>query len=232
MNHQAFLNNQKRPVISLSLARLSFLVLAFHGVNASAQQPGIGLPFGAPATESAPSLFTRESDERAKALKPAEGAKVTEIESLHLDYDPRASTAVFVGKVTVKHPDFTMQCDRLTAIMKGDDKKKDPNALKSTGPAGGGLKKAIAEGHVVIVQRKKELDGSVSQSNAWADKAVYESSNGDMILTGRPVVQQGINICESLSNETVMVLNKAGKSTVDGPNRMRIHDTAGTEPKP
>jgi lipopolysaccharide export system protein LptA len=162
----------------------------------------------------------------------------TEITALEATFDQKTREAVFLGDVTVQDPEFTVTCDRLTALLKkqktGGEKpagKPSPTPAKGSSEpkGGGGLEKAIAEANpgkqVVITQNKVEADGSVVLNIGKGRKTVYNAATGDIVLTGSPSVQQGINLCVAESDETVMTLNRNGRMKVQGPHRTTIKDT-------
>ena len=163
----------------------------------------------------------------------------TEISALEATFDQKTSQAVFIGEVEVKDPEFNVKCDRLTAHLKTAAKLKvgeapDPKAPKA-GPAakpkgGGGLHRAVAEanpgGRVVIVQDKKDPDGTSQHSAGEADKATYDAVTGDIVLTGMPEIQQGINRVVATARSTVMTLNRDGHMNAKGPHKTIIVDKA------
>lgn len=163
-----------------------------------------------------------------KAEKKAKGQ--TEITSLEATFDQRSRQAVFIGNVVVTDPEFSVNCDRLTAILKNT--KKDAAAgdtANAPEEKGGGLERAIAEAaagkEVVIIQDKLESDGSITKNVGRGRKATYDAKTGDIVLSGSPSVQQGINLCVATSDETVMTLNRNGYNRVEGPNKTVIKDT-------
>jgi lipopolysaccharide export system protein LptA len=166
----------------------------------------------------------------------------TVITALELSLDSKAHQAIFTGSVVVKDPEFNVTCDKLTAILKSQDKAA-PGGGKSpqrTGPAsdaapvskkpaeqkGGGLERAIAVADsgkkVVIMQEKTEADGSVTQSIGRGEKADYSATSGEIVLTGWPEVQQGFNTIIATERSTVITLNRAGRMNVAGPYKMEI----------
>lgn len=174
----------------------------------------------------------------------------TEITALEATFDQKTREAVFIGDVLVKDPEFTVTCDRLTALLKKQQQEEavpkatpaaepPPAALPAPGaePAaekkGGGLDRAIAEAakgnEVTITQEKFEADGSLTKNIGKAKKATYDAVTGDIVLTGSPSVQQGINLCVAQSEETVMTLNRNGRMKVEGPHKTVIKDTDTVE---
>lgn len=167
-----------------------------------------------------------EKDE-PKAKKP-KGA--TEITADSVDFDQKAHQAVFIGHVVVKDPEFDLQCDKLTAFLKSDKNGAEtPTAKRSTPEEpgkkkSGGLERALAEGNVLITQDKLESDGSVSKSVGRAARANYSAVTGEMILSGNPEVQQGMNTCVATDPSTKMYMKRDGKMRVEGPSKMIIRD--------
>ncbi|MGB8170121.1 MAG: LptA/OstA family protein [Chthoniobacteraceae bacterium] len=202
---------------------------------------GTGL---APATRP---LFAEQHDEKL-AEKPAEKPEKkskgpTEIVALEATFDQKAHLAIFIGQVVVTDPEFIVQCDKLTTYLKHDDKpagEAGSARLKApTTPAttpkpddkkakGGGLEKAIAEANpgslCTVIQEKKEADGSTSRSIGHGKKVHYDAITGDITLTGKPDVQQGINTCVATDESTIMILNRDGHMRVTGPHKTVIKD--------
>lgn len=182
--------------------------------------------------------------EKKPGAKPPRKAKgQTEITSGHATFDSKTRQAVFIKNVIVKDPEFNVKCDRLIADMKkppngGDKPPADPPpaadpANQGPGGTGGGLEKAVAEanpgGVVVITQEKIGADGSVSLNIGKARKATYDAVTGNVVLTGMPTVQQGINVCSAIDEKTVMTLNRDGNMVVEGEARTTINDSASVE---
>ena len=169
----------------------------------------------------------------------------TIITALEATFDNRANIAVFVGSVIVKDPQFNVDCDKLTAFLKHDDKDAKAAAPKPATPApatptpaagvkkqSGGLDKAIAvttsERRVIITQDKVESDGSITHGIGIADRAEYFSTSGDIFLYGMPDVTQGTNRCIATAPETWMKLNRDGRMYAYGPHRTIIIDNEST----
>lgn len=161
-------------------------------------------------------------------------------------FDEKAHKAIFIGDVHVTDPQFNLVCDKLTAYLKksatgGAAKEKAaPNAddKPATGPDdGGGLERAIAEGHVVITQDKPSSDGGEpTHYIGKGARADYDAKTGDVTLTGWPQVQSGINNQVATEQSTVMILNRDGRMKTIGPSKTVIQENAKetkkTSPKP
>jgi len=184
-----------------------------------------------------------------KATPPPKKDKgQTEITALEATFDQKSRQAVFIGDVLVKDPEFNVNCDRLTAFLKNQKEaapapakaagakpatpaaKTTPAAKEAPASQGGGLDHAIAESasgkQVLITQDKVEADGSITKNVGHSRKATYDAKSGDIVLTGNPSVQQGINLCVATADETVMTLNRNGQMRVNGPHKTVIKDTA------
>jgi lipopolysaccharide export system protein LptA len=179
---------------------------------------------------------------RPKEEKKPKGQ--TEITALEATFDQKSRQAVFIGDVLVKDPEFTVTCDRLTAFLKQQKGDAAPKAAPAADPPpaaqepepeakGGGLDRAIAEAakgnEITITQDKFEADGTITKNVGKAKKATYDANTGDIVLTGSPSVQQGINLCVAQSEETVMTLNRNGRMRVEGPHKTVIKDTNTVE---
>jgi lipopolysaccharide export system protein LptA len=178
----------------------------------------------------------------------------TEITSLEATFDQRGAegpVAVFLREVVVKDPEFTVNCDRLTAYLKkGKNGTERPAANPAPAnpapanpppasplpgklpdePKGGGLERAIAEadpGNVVIItQDKVESDGSITKNIGKGRKVTYDAATGNIVLTGMPNIQQGINLFVATDESTVMTLNRNGHVTFAGPTKTILKDTS------
>lgn len=127
-------------------------------------------------------------------------------------FDEKANRAVFTGDVRIKDPAFLLSADRLTVHL---------NANRS------GIERAVAEGNVIIVQQTSP--GSTEKGAVGrARQAEYTPSTGRVVLSGRPEIQQGINLHLADSDGTRMILESDGRATTDGPSRTVITDTTQT----
>lgn len=186
----------------------------------------------APTFKGAPTAAAdiERKPEAPAAVPPKKDKGPTEISALEATFDQKASQAVFIGEVEVKDPEFNVKCDRLTAHLKTAE-KADPKAPKPVAPAkakGGGLQRAVAEANagnrVIITQDKKEADGTSQHSAGEADRATYDAVTGDIVLTGSPEIQQGINRVVATAPGTVMILNRDGHMRAKGPHKTIIVD--------
>jgi lipopolysaccharide export system protein LptA len=202
---------------------------------------------GDPLTKAPLSIGDTESGKRDKKAPETTGEKkpagATEITAKEASFDQKSRQAVFAGDVVVKNPEFTINCDKLTAFLKADGKQAGATAPKGSNgtaakptpapppaPPGekkkdtGGLEKAIAEGNVTILQEKVDAEGNLTRNIGRSKRAVFESATGDVILTGRPEVQQGINTIVATDENTVITLNREGRMNVKGPHKTVIKD--------
>ena len=164
----------------------------------------------------------------------------TEINALEATFDQKANEAVFIGNVVVTDPEFNVKCDKLTAHLKTAEKTAEAPAGKWPKPAtpaptepkkksgNSGLRKAVAEAsegsRVTITQDKPDADGKPQHSYGEADRATYDAATGDIVLTGSPKIQQGINLIIATAPGTVMTLNRDGHMNAKGPHKTIIVD--------
>jgi lipopolysaccharide export system protein LptA len=180
-----------------------------------------------------------------RAEEPVKKGKgQTEITSLKATFEQKTMIAVFLEEVVVKDPEFNVNCDRLTAYLKGKKETAErpaaspppanpPPANSGVGKPGddskgGGLERAIAEANpgniVVVTQDKVESDGSVTKNIGKSKKVTYDAATGNIVLTGNPNIQQGINLFVATDENTVMTLNRNGRVTFDGPTKTILKD--------
>ena len=183
------------------------------------------------------SLVPKKNEPPAKKPKGQ-----TEITANEATFDQKTREAVFIQEVVVKDPEFSVMCDRLIAFLKKAKANSDaphatpppatpsPAAVKAEENGKGGLERAVAEaspGNIVIItQDKIETDGSVTQNIGKGKKVTYDATTGNIVLTGLPSVQQGINLCVATDESTIMTLNRNGRMKVEGPHKTVIKDTS------
>jgi lipopolysaccharide export system protein LptA len=109
------------------------------------------------------------------------------VKSNEMTADNKGKTAVFSGKVVAKQGDITIFSDKLIVIY------TDKN---------GEVEKVEALGNVRIIQLNR---------TGFADKALYDSHNGRIILTGTPRVVQG---GDSISGKVITYYVDDDKSDV------------------
>jgi len=133
----------------------------------------------------------------------------TEIYADEASFNTEKRVGVFNGHVRVFDPRFLIQSDKLTVFIHKEE--------------GEGLEKAIAEKNVGVVREKPDPKGGPpSKAIGLSEKAVYTSSDGNVVLTGTPRVQQGLDTHIATSPDTVMILNQDGQLTTHGPSRTEI----------
>ena len=174
------------------------------------------------------------------AVKKEKGP--TQIDALEATFDQKANEAVFIGDVVVTDPEFNVKCDKLTAHLKSAERAREPaegpwpKSPKGATPAPAagkkkgesGLQRAVAEAsegnRVTITQDKPDAEGKTQHSVGQADKATYDAVTGDIVLTGKPEIQQGINLVIATAQSTKMTLNRDGHMHAEGPHKTIIAD--------
>lgn len=149
--------------------------------------------------------------------------------------------AVFSGDVRVRDPRFNLACDKLTVYLaKGvipDGAAPAPTAtpapIKPAEPGtketnrggnGGGIDHAVAEGHVIIVQKRAPTKAGEEEklSVGRAETVEFNNQTGDLTLRGLPRVEQNGNSHEALTRATYMVLHRDNSLDTYGPSKTHI----------
>ena len=169
-----------------------------------------------PSSTAAKSSPGRTTDAKGQPI-------TTQIYSDQASFDTEKRVGDFTGHVRVFDPRFNIQSDKLKVFIHKEE--------------GEGLERAIAEGHVGVVRDKPDPKGGPpSKAVGLSEKAVYTSSDGNVVLTGSPRVQQGFDTHIATRPDTVMVLNQDGHLTTHGPSRTEIRQDArkdkNTTPSP
>jgi len=153
------------------------------------------------------------------AATDAKGQPITtQIYADEATFDTEKKVGTFTGHVRVFDPRFNIQSDKLTVFIHKQE--------------GEGLEKAIADGNVGVVRDKPDPKGGPpSKAVGLSEKAVYTSSDGNVVLTGSPRVQEGLDTHVATSPETVMILNQNGQLTTHGPSRTEIRQEASADKK-
>ncbi|MDD2310647.1 MAG: lipopolysaccharide transport periplasmic protein LptA [Desulfuromonadaceae bacterium] len=116
------------------------------------------------------------------------------VKSNEMTADNKGKTAIFSGKVVAKQGDITIFSDKLVVLYADE---------------AGDVEKIEALGNVRIVQQNR---------TGFAARAIYDSRNGRIVLTGSPRVVQG---SDSLSGKVITYYVDDEKSEV----------TSGGDPK-
>ena len=195
------------------MKRIFFAAFLFALVTAArpdAQETAVATP-SSPAKTTGPAALAR-TDANAQPI-------TTQIYAEEASFDTEKRVGVFSGHVRVFDPRFNIQSDKLTVYIHKDE--------------GEGLEKAIAEGHVGVVREKPDPKGGPpSKAIGLSEKAVYTSVDGNVVLTGSPRVQQGLDTHVATSPDTVMILNQDGHLTTHGPSRTEIRQEKSPSPSP
>jgi lipopolysaccharide export system protein LptA len=160
------------------------------------------------------------------------------------DFSSKDRVAVFLGDVRVNDPRFQLACDKLTVFLNkgastdvegGEAKPKagntPPPPVNSAGKGrtepsnpGGGIDHAIAQGHVIIIQKRAPAkEGEEPKiSIGRAEWATFDNKTGDMVLHGTPSVEQNGNTHVALSPATIMTLHRDNSMNTVGPSRTVI----------
>lgn len=226
-------------VSSLCLAAL----LMVSGTAPSHAAPGFQLSQGTGLETEEPAFAPKP--QKPTSAKPTDAKGPTVITcTKQTTFDEKTRTAVFSGDVKVTGPQFDLTADKLTAFLKKDKEPgaptPTPEPAKKTGTASAdtksadtasGLEKAVAEGNVIITQEKVDAEGKVTRYMGKGDKATYDSTSGDMVLTGWPQIQQGMNNQVSTEEGTIMILNRDGRLRTVGGSKTIIQSEVDGDKK-
>ncbi len=179
---------------------LPLLFLGLAGAHLRAQEPARATP--AAGKPAAPPALGATTDANGQPI-------ATQIYSDEATFDTEKRIGTFTGHVRVFDPRFNIQSDKLTVYIHKEE--------------GEGLERAIAEGHVGVVRDKPDpKGGKPSKAVGLSEKAVYTSADGNVVLTGSPRVQQGLDTHIATQPDTVMILNQDGHLITHGPSRTEI----------
>jgi lipopolysaccharide export system protein LptA len=122
----------------------------------------------------------------------------TEITSKQLRMDTEKKIAYFDGDVLVNDPQFQLRANRLVVYLN---------------PNGSGMSHAEAHEDVIIVQESEKR-------RAYAQKAVYSTADGKIVLTGAPRIEtdKGSTAGEVITifrNNNTVLVEGGTKTTID-----------------
>lgn len=175
--------------------------------------------------------------------KAARGKANISIDSDDAVFDLKQGIFIYTGHVRARHPQFYIECEQLEVHMVMENEDAPPKAAPKSDPIlankeekQNGIKKAIASGPMVTIQKMSE-QGEAQE--AKCRKAVYEASTGEITMTDYPQVLRGNVIQVATSPSTTMVFNQKGKLTTNGPSKTDIMSSSesplgapGTAPAP
>ena len=162
--------------------------------------------------------------------------------------------AVFKGNVRVNDPRFQLACDKLTvflaksaapdanapspippqsavpapsvtpAPLAAGNTPPAPGASPSPSPGGGGIDHAVAEGHVIILQKRAPTKPGEEEkvSVGRGEKGTFDNKTGDMVLYGLPSIEQNGNSHSATSIDTVMTIHKDSSLDTVGPSVTKL----------
>ncbi len=204
----------------------------------SSRQPDKAVPALTPVANQEPAANAEPPAEETKPEDDDQLANDTEIlASQGATFAAKTRIAVFSGDVRVKDPRFTIACATLTVYLaKGavpgtsstpppvETPAKSGDAKSGESARGNGIDRAIAEGHVIIIQKHPPAKPGEEEkvSIGRADIAEFDNKTGDTTLRGMPRVEQNGNIHQALSRATVMILGSDNSLKTIGPSRTII----------
>ena len=172
-------------------------------------------------------------DEPAK-----DGTTETDIDaSQSASFSSKDRIAVFIGNVKVTDPRFQLVCDKLTVFLNkptpaGQNAAATPAPTATPAPAAGkggaedatpsggsGIDHVLAEGHVVILQKKAPTKPGEEEkiSIGRGETGTFDNKSGDMVLRGWPSLEQNGSSLIAKSEGTVMTIHRDSSLNTEGP---------------
>ena len=181
-----------------------------------------------------------DSDEKSPPTDEPEKSQDTETDidaSQSASFSSKDRIAVFSGNVKVTDPRFQLVCDKLTVFLNkpapaGQNAAATPPPLAtpaagkgkggedSATPSGGsGIDHALAEGHVVILQKKAPTKPGEEEkiSIGRGEIGTFDNKTGDMTLKGWPSLEQNGSSLIAKAEGTVMTIHRDSSLNTDGP---------------
>ncbi len=198
------------------------------------------LPVGAFAQQPTPANVESSTVDESKSDESGAGGDTEILASQGATFAAKDRIAVFNGDVRVRDPRFTIACAKLTVFLaKGAVPGGEPSSTRAptatpppiaADPKGkenerpGGIDHALAEGGVIIIQKRAPTKPGEEEkvTIARAESAEYDNKTGDMTLRGMPKIEQSGNSTEALSNSTWMVIHRDNSIDIHGPNRSHL----------
>jgi lipopolysaccharide export system protein LptA len=138
-----------------------------------------------------------------KALGDSQGQPIV-IKSNSLEFDHQHKMVTFSGNVDAKREDWTILCQKMVVYY--GEKSKESSQKESMK-----IEKIVAKGDVKITRPGVGL--------ATAEEATYYWDEERVVLTGKPVVQQGDDFVEGT---VVTLFLKENRSLVEGSGDTRV----------
>ena len=94
-------------------------------------------------------------------------------------------------------------------------------AAENASGGGGGIDHCVAEGHVIILQKRAPTKPGEEEkiSIGRGEKGTFDNKTGDMVLYGMPEIEQNGNSHSATSPDTVMTIHKDSSLDTKGPNK-------------
>jgi lipopolysaccharide export system protein LptA len=138
-----------------------------------------------------------------KAFGDSQGQPIV-IKSDSLEFDHQRKMVTFSGNVDAKRDDWNILCQKMVVYY--GEKSKESSQKESMK-----IEKIVAQGDVRMSRQSGGL--------ATAQEATYYWDEERVVLTGKPVVQQGDDFVEG---SVVTLLLKESKSLVEGSGDTRV----------
>jgi len=195
---------------------IAALLCVFASASPSPAAPGDANPTMTPAGKEEARESNNPFGMAVLGKERPKDAKTEITAKKQASFDNATNIAEFEGTVVVKDPQFTLFCDRLKVTMSKNRK---------------GMQLCEAFGNVIIVQENTDPAGKTTKSIGRAGQSVYEPVSGDITLKFSPSVQSDVNL-QVGEPDTVMILNRTGKSRTIGSSKTVIVNTGDKSQTP
>lgn len=149
-------------------------------------------------------------------------------------FDLNGAVFIYTGRVRARHPQFYIECDELVLEMVKPPEDTNSAANKPEKPApkaessksdekkDSGIKKAIATGATVTIEKlSEEGDTQIGKCR----KAVYDGLSGEIVMSNFPQVQKGNILHVATQPDTLMIFDQKGSlRTVGRPRTIILND--------
>lgn len=142
-------------------------------------------------------------------------------------FEQATGILIYTGNVRARHPQFYIECEELTVHLnpegepkaEGTAAKKDPILAKGKEEKPNPVKKAIATGPMIKIE-KADPEGKTQR--AFCRHAVYDGTTGLITMRDNPQVQRDNIMQVATSPDTVMTFEQNGKFSSNRPTRTII----------
>ena len=236
-------------LLAVAIAAWPGVSQAQRPAKRAARSTAAAPPAATPSVAPAPSELAKPTpaDADTEQIPPTDdepskdGTTETDIDaSQAASFSSKDRIAIFLGNVKVTDPRFQLVCDKLTVFLNkptpaGQNAAATPAPTATPAPAAGnggkggadgatpsggsGIDHVLAEGHVVILQKKAPTKPGEEEkiSIGRGETGTFDNKSGDMVLRGWPSLEQNGSSLIAKAETTVMTIHRDSSLNTDGP---------------